>query len=266
MSDDTNAQGSWKTSSTLLDDFTLEIEEAFFDKDKEYDRVTLNLRGPALQDGEVVDEEHLLKYSLGDGWEPKKNGEIATHKAGKDTFTNASSMGKLIDSIVGLGKEVIEELQTRGETYEAETWRNLRLHFVRKEYSFKDRESGEERTYEVPLATEYLGTLDEDSPEKKAPAKKATPKSRAKKAPAKEAAKAPAKGRGRAKKATAEVDLKAAVMEFAANYEDHAEFLSDVFDPELFEHAELLRADEELSVDVMDEEGEIWVDSAPDEE
>lgn len=242
---------SWKTSSGLLDDFDFDVQEAWFDTNPKMGggkTLLLHLRGEAFQEGELVDDEHTLMYSCGDGWKAAKGGQQATHPAGKDTFTNASNMGKLIDHLVGLGDDVLAELSSRGESYEAPTWQGLRLHIERKTYSFKDRETGEQREYEVALPTEFLGVLDDEEEEKpaKKPARKPAAKSKPKPKP-----------RGK-KKAD---DLRDAIVEFAAGYEDHGEFVADVFDAEIFDRADELTEDEELSNEVLDEDGDIWTES-----
>lgn len=249
------ASGSWKTSSGLLDNFDFTIEEAWFGTNEKFgDQVLLNLRGIAEQEVEgeiaVVDDEHLLLYSCGDGWEAAKGGREATHAAGKTTFTNQSNMGRLIDALVGLGDDAIEELSGRGETYEADTWEGLKLHIERKQFSFRNRETGEQVNYEVPLPTDYLGVVDieeESKPKKKAPAKKKSSRG--------------SKAKGKSKKKKSDDDLREAVVAFAADYEDHADFVEEVFDPDEFDRAEELQEDEELSEDVLDEDGSIWTEA-----
>lgn len=262
------ASGSWKTTSGLLDDFDFTIEEAWFGVNERFgDALLLNLRGIAEQEGEVVDEEHTLLYSTGDGWEAGKGGREAQHGAGRTTFVNNTNIGRLIDAIVALGDDVIEVLSSRGETYEADTWEGLRFHIERKQFSYRNRETGEQVTYEVPLPTDFLGEAEagEETP-KKAPAKKGTTgtrKSRAKKEPESEPEpeeEAPAKKprKPRAKKGNAA--LRSAILFEAGEYEfdDHADFVEWAFDPEQFTQAEDLQADEELSAEALDEDGNLW--------
>ncbi|KKN17445.1 hypothetical protein LCGC14_0965740 [marine sediment metagenome] len=277
--------GSWKTGSGLLDDFRFTIEEAWFSTHEKYgDAVLLFLRGFAEQqddDGNlvVVDDEQTLQYSTGDGWEITSGGREVTHAAGKTTFVNNTNMGRLIDAVVGLGDEVIEELGSRGETYEADTWENLIFHVERKSFSYKDRDTEEKVSYEVPLPIDFLGVHEPEEEEKP----KAKPKGKGRGTSAKGGAKGKGrgkakaeeesesesepeeeskpKGRGRKKKTPT---LEEAVMEFAADFEDHAAFLEDVFDGEKFGRADELSDDEELSANVLDEDGSVWVDSGPD--
>lgn len=268
---------SWQTTSGLIDNYDFHIEQAWFGKNEKFgDSLLLNLRGPAYQEGELVEEEVTNLYSCGDGWEAADGGEKAEHKAGKTTFNKQSSMGKLIDAVVGLGDEVLEELSTRGETYEAETWAGLILHIEREEFTYTDRKTQESRSYEVPLPTDFLGVIDEEEaePAPKAKAKASTKSSaparkpRTTKAKAEPAAKAkPAtRTRTRGKKAAEpepadNSDLREAIMEFAAGYEDHNAFVAAVFDTDEFDRAEELQEDEELSNEVLDEESEIWTES-----
>lgn len=266
------ASGSWKTSSGLLDDFDFSIEEAWFGTNEKFgDAVLLNLRGIAEQmvEGEmaVVDDEHVLLYSCGEGWEAAKGGREATHGAGKTTFTNNSNMGRLIDAIVALGGDVLEELGTRGESYEADTWEGLKFHIERKTFTFRNRETGENVSYEVPLPTDYLGTFDveeEEAPKKKAPSRgKGKGSARGSKAGSKATPKrkpSRSKAKAKAEPEEEENDLRDAVIEFGAEYEDHATFVEEVFDPDVFDRAEELQEDEELSEDVLDEDGSVWTD------
>lgn len=271
------ASGSWKTSSGLLDDFDLTIEEAWFGTNEKFgDQVLLNLRGYAEQmvDGEkvVVDDEHLLLYSCGDGWEAAKGGREAVHGAGKTTFTNQSNMGRLIDAIVGLGEDVTGELASRGDTFEADTWEGLKFHIERKKFSFRNRETQEMVEYEVPLPTDYLGTEEIEEEEEKP---KAKPKTRGKskaKGGSKGKGKAKPKTRAKAKKEEPEEeedegdDLREAIVAFASDYEDHSDFVEDIFDKDEFDRAGELQEDEELSEDVLDEDGTVWTEAQEEDE
>lgn len=268
------ASGSWKTTSGLLDDFDFDIEEAWFGlNDRFGDTLLLNLRGIASQEGEVVDEEHVLLYSTGEGWEAAKGGREANHSAGKTTFVNNTNIGRLIDAIVGLGDEVIGVLSERGDTWQADTWEGLRFHIERKQFSYRNRETGEQVTYEVPLPTDFLGEVEaEEEAPKKAPAKKGGAKAPAKggrkpKAKAEpeeeteaeeEAPKKPAGRKPRAKKGNAA--LRSQILETASEYEfdGHADFVDWVFDPEQFDGAGDLQNDEELSAEALDEDGALW--------
>jgi hypothetical protein len=270
--------GSWKTGSGLLDDFDFTIEEAWFGVNEKFgDTLLLNLRGIAEQEGEVVDDEHVLLYSTGEGWEATKGGREAAHTAGKTTFVNNTNMGRLINAMVGLGDEVIKELQSRGDTFVADTWEGLQVHIERKQFSYRDRETKEQVTYEVPLPVDFIGTVEveESKPApKKGPAKGATKKTPAKaKAEeveeAEEAEEAPAKKtpakKGTTKKTPAKkgnAALRAAIVNTGTEYdfENHSDFVNFIFDPEQFDEAEALSADEELSAEALDEESSLWAE------
>lgn len=272
------ASGSWKTTSGLLDDFDFTIEEAWFGTNEKFgDSVLLNLRGIAEQlvDGEmeVVDEEHTLLYSCGDGWEATKGGREASHQAGKTTFVNSTNMGRMIDALVSLDGAV-DALEERGQAYEADTWEGLKLHIERKQFSYRDRVTREQVNYEVPLPVGFLeaGEVEEEeapkskgkktpakTPAKKTPAKKAeaeTVEESEEEAPAK---KPPAKKRAGKKSNTA---LRAAIVATGGEYdfEGHSDFVDFIFDPEQFDQAEALQADEELSAEALDEDSTLWSD------
>src|SRR5690606_18954436 len=218
-------------------------------------------------DGEVVDDEKQVFYSLGDGWEPDNDGDAAAHNAGKTQFNSSSNMGKFIAAAVETGKDLIAELESRGsEAYEASTWQGLRFLFNRKRFTFKDRHTGEEREYFVELTVEFLGA--EDLGKKKRGAKSSTdamPATRRRKAADTEGAEetpAPARRR-RSSKSGMDEKLRAAVVEFAAEWEEHGDFMNAVLDPDEFDQADALQdpANEELLNDILDEAGSIWTES-----
>ena len=264
--------GSWKTGSGLLDDFDFTIEEAWFGTNEKFgDAVLLNLRGIAEEEDEdgnlvVTDDEHTLLYSTGDGWEVAKGGREATHAAGKTTFVKNTNMGRLIDAVVGLGGEVIDEMSGRGDTFEADTWENLRFHIERKQFSYRDRETEEKISYEVPLPVDFLGIFEpeekKDKPKDKGKGKKGgSTRGSGSKGKAKEKEEDKPKGKGKGKGKGKKKSLRDEVVEFASEYEDHASFLEEVFDPDEFKRAEELQEDEELSANVLDEDGDVWVES-----
>lgn len=272
--------GAWKTTSGLLDDFDFTIEEAWFGTNEKFgDSVLLNLRGVAEQmvdgDMEVVDEEHTLLYSVGDGWEVQKGGRSVAHQAGKTTFVNSTNMGRLIDALVSLDGAV-DVLQERGQPTDADTWEGLKLHIERKQFSYRDRNTREQVSYEVPLPVDFLGVIEgeeDEAPAKKAPAKKGAAKAPAKRTPRtkaepeveeeepveEEPKKAPAKRAPRKKSNTA---LRAAIVATGAEYdfEGHSDFVDFIFDPEQFDQAEALQNDEELSAEALDEDSALWAE------
>lgn len=271
---------AWKTGSGLLDEYEMTLDEVWFGKDKNYQdgkALLFRIRGEAIVDGEVVDEEKENFYSVGDGWDTDDGGETASHGSGKNTVNKNSNFGKFIDAVVAQGDDVLKVIAERGDPTEAATWQGLTFRFERKEYQYTDRKTGEKREYGVELPVEFLGdTNEEEAPKKKAPAKKAKKsasktKAKAKAEPADDEdeaeEEAPKKSRRKSKKAETNDNsaLRAVVVAFAEEYEDHADFMADVLDPDEFDQAEELQADEELLNDVLDEDGEIWTESREEE-
>lgn len=258
---------SWKTTSGLLDDFDHEWREVWFGTDARFGEgktLLLVARGPAFIEGEEVDEEHTLFYSCGDGWKEAKGGREAKHSSGKTSFTDNSNIGKLIDRLVELGPEIIKELKARGETFQADTFEGLRFHMERKKFQFKNRKTGEASEYEVVLPTDFLGVVDGEAV---APKKATGASKRAAAKPAEEEeAEPPKKATGVTKKATGaktapKESLRDAVVKFAVPYEEHASFVTDVMDPDVFPRAEEIQEDEELANDILDEDGSVWTDA-----
>lgn len=277
------AGDSWETTSGLIDEYILTLEEVWFSKPPNYmegKQTVLQVRGEAVDpedEDEVLDDEKENFYSLGDGWEPDDGGESATHGAGKTKLNENSSMGKLIRAVVGLGDDVIAELKSRGETTEASTWRGLRFRFERTEFKFKDRKTGEEREYFVDLPVEFLG-IDEDVDT----GKKTKPKSKTKTSTKtsgkssgtrrtkksedeEEASEAPKRRRRKAEPKDepeeADDDLRDEVIQFAAQWEDHDAFMETVLDPDEFDRAEDVQGDEELLNEVLDPDSDLWAAS-----
>lgn len=271
---------SWKTSSGKLDDFDMTIEDAFFGTDPNYRKGTATVfivRGAAEIDGEVVDDEYKMFYSVGEGWEAHKGGRALVHGSGKESVNRSSNMGKLIDAVAGLGDEVIEELMERGEATEADTWEGLRFHFQNKTYPIKDSETGEISNYDVSLPTEYLG-VDETNAKPKAKtatkgargkgggSEEAAPKARSRKTADKPADKPAARSRSRKPEpepVEEDDDLRAAVVEFAAEFAEdaHELFIQAVYDPEEFPQADDIDEDEDLAAEVMDPDSELWAEA-----
>jgi hypothetical protein len=262
---------SFETTSGLLDEYEMTLSEVWFGKDPNYQegKATLFIiRGEAELDGEVVDDEKQVFYSLGDGWEPDNDGDSAAHNAGKTQFNASSNMGKFIAAVVETGKDAIAELESRGtEAFEASTWQGLRFLFHRKRFTFKDRVTGEEREYHVELPVEFLGAEGSGGKKKAAakPAAKSTAR-RTRKAPAKDdegAEEAAPARRRRTTKPKVDAKLRAAVVEFAAEWEDHADFMNAVLDADEFDQADALQEseNEELLNDILDESGSVWTES-----
>ncbi len=234
----------WDERSTgLLDNYDHHWEEVWFGTNENYGNgeiVLLVVRGPAYQDGEIVQEELQTFYNLGnkDRWKIAKGGDEADLVSGapyKD-----SGFVRLIDAAFELGEDVQKMIRDRGEPNQADTWRGLKWHIERKDFPWKNRRTGEEGITEVPLPTAFLGTIDDEEE----PKKKAAPKGRA-------------KGRTGGRKKP----LRKAVVEFASEFEDHADFIDAVFDADEFDRADELQDDEELSNEVLDPDGDLWAEA-----
>jgi hypothetical protein len=140
---------SWDTSSGLLEEFSLDVQEAWFGTNDKYNQgqtLLLNLKGAASVAGDVVDPDHHLMLSCGDKWKAAQGGATAVNTTGSDSFNSQSAVGRLIDGAKELGDPVIAILRGRGDSFQADTWNNLVIDFERvKTGSFKDRNTGEER-------------------------------------------------------------------------------------------------------------------------
>lgn len=264
---------AYKTTSGLLDDFDFWIGESWFATDKRFgggrDPI-LHLRGQALIDGEVVNEEETLLYGCGQGWKTANGGQAVTHTAGKTNFTDASNIGKFLDALDSLGDEPLDTLGERGAPTDAEVYLGIGLHMERKDFDFKDRKTGESTTYQVALPTAFLGFADQEAPaaapaKASGAAKKATGAAKKATAPAKKAAAPAAASAPVKKKAPAANDLRAAVVEYAKIYDatEHASFVDAVYDPEYFDRVPELNQDEQLAAEILDPESELWAEAHP---
>lgn len=247
------SSSSFKTTTGLPENFEQSIEEFWFGKnpnsEQARDQIYAIVRGAMVDLESGDEEENTLYLSVGKDWEETKGGEAVKNKSGKGQFHRNSAFGKFIDGAVKAGgEELLELLESRGEAYEAETWKGIRFRFERIDSSFQNAE-GETITYSTPVPQEYLGEIDDEKPKKaakKAPAKKAP----AKKAPAKKAAD------------DEDDDLRTALVAFAGTFEedDHDDFIAAVYDEDLFPRAGELEDDEELANAVLDED-DIWAEA-----
>lgn len=227
------ATDPWDTTTGLLDDFDLEIEEVWFGTSPEYQngtRLLLNLRGPAFVDGDLVEPEFHQWLSCGDKWEAVKGGEAAEHVEGKINFNRNSAVGRIIEKFKTM-PDAMEILRARGVPTEAATWQGLRIHFNRVKVSeFRDRATDEliEVIQPLPTTVEEIGK-----------------------------GKAKGKGKGKAK---GKPSLRDRVVKFAAGYDedDYEDFVSDVVDPDEFKYAEKVKADSDLYDEVLDEDSDLW--------
>lgn len=253
---------SWGTDSGLPDDIDFYFDECWFGKNPNAtgdnkDRTSFAIRGEASRDGEMVEEELTIFYSLGDGWTATGGGTKVGHANGKTRFMDSSNMGRLIQAIVGL-PDALEVLRERGgETFEVETWQGLGFHLEREDRKWTDK-SGTERTTSTLLPTGFLGVR-EDGGAKKAGG--ATKKAAAKPAAATKKATGAAK-KPPVKKKVAN-DLRDDIVAYAKEYaeDDYETFSEAVFDPEYFPRANELNEDEDLTNELLDPDNEIWTEA-----
>lgn len=253
----------WKTTSGLIDDFDIIIQQSWYGHNPKFDNgkaTLLHLRGPASINGEVVSEEETLLFGTGKEWKVTDGGTTATHPSGKTQFNDQTSIGRLINSIAEVADdEVMEELVNRGDPTNAEVFLGLKLHLERKPFTYKDQNDGnKEKVYEVLLATAVEGFDDEveATPAKKTPAKKpGATKAPAKAAPGK---KAPPK--------KAAKSLRDALVELASGYDDtdeaHSEFIEAAYSDE-FPRSNELTEDEEVAAEVLEYQSPLWVEAHP---
>lgn len=237
-------RSSWITGTGLLDNFTLKVDEAWFGEDEENDddRIFLFLRGPASQNGEVVDEEYQERWTIGNNWEVVDEGRAVEHVAGKFEFNENTGIGLLIDSMVRdddheLVDEKIDMLAERGDAYEAKVYQGLELDLERKQFSFENDE-GEKVNYTRLLAADVR----EASPKRKSSRKKSTSRK---------------KGSSRTK-TSPEDRLRKKLIKLAGEYgvDDHDEFVDEALD----EYPDVEDFDD-LHADMLDEGGEIWLEA-----
>jgi hypothetical protein len=248
----------WETTTGLLEEFDFEAKDGWFGFDDTYNEgksLLFKLRGIATIDGEIEDDEHVLRYGCGDGWQDAKGGDEAKHKAGANQFNNKTAMGYLIDRFKELG--AVDMLRERGKPTQAATFAGLNMHMKREAVNtFTPKGQTEAVTQYVTLPTEILEAV------KATKAKASSARSRRAKKDEdeeeeEEAPKPTRTRKPRAKKKT----LRDEVVEFAADFDSHEDFVSAVFDPDEFDKAEEAEEDEELAEEILDAESELWEES-----
>lgn len=233
---------TWETTSGLLDDFTLQVEEAWFGEDEENDdeRLYLFLRGTAIDsdDGDES-EDYRERFRAGQNWEAVDKGAGAENATGKQKFNKNSGVGRLIRSMVA-DEDTAKALAERGDANEAETYIGLTIHFVREEQQPFENDDGEMIEWNILQANEVV------FPKAKAKGKK--------------------KGKGdsgkasKGKKKSGGTSLKKTVIAFAEQFEadEHTTFVEQVLDADVFPAAPDIEDDDELHADILDDEGEVW--------
>jgi len=255
---------NWGVGSGLIDNFWMTIGSAWFGTDAGYRAGTstiLKLSGEAEIDDEVVDDDHTMFYSCGDGWSAVQNGRAVSHSAGTTKFNRQSNAGKLVQAVLEM-PDALAAFKERGyDPTQADAWEGARFRFENKSFKMKDRDTKEEREYDVSLPVEFAGFVEDE--EEEAP-KKAAASRRKGAAPVGDNPPAATGRRRRGAAATSDNSaLRNAVVNFAADWEDdaHSDFVTAVFNPKEFPQAEELQNDQELSNDVLDSDGSIWTAS-----
>ena len=234
---------TWETTSGLLDDFTLQVEEAWFGEDEENDdeRLYLFLRGTATDsdDGDES-EDYRERFRAGQNWESVDKGAGAENATGKQKFNKNSGIGRLIRSMVA-DEDTATALAERGDANQAETYIGLTIHFVREEQQPFENDDGEMIEWNILQAVEV------EFPKAKAKGKKKG------KGGSGKADKGKKKGEGGG-------GLKKTVIAFAGLFDDdeHTTFVEQVLDTDTFPAAPDIEDNDELHADVLDDEGEVW--------
>lgn len=238
------AKSSWDTTSGLLDEFRFKVKEVWFgpneDSDRNEDRIYANFRGEAFVDGELEDDEHVERYSVGSNWEVVEDGAEVENATGKNQFNRNTGLGRLINALVGLGEDEAEFLAARGEAYEASTFDGLTMEMERMLVSSFTTDDGDEVEWylALPVSIELK------------PAKKAK---KAKKGGSGKASRAKGKG-------SKAPSLRSDIIDFAAEFDadEHDEFVDQVLDEDVFSRAEEIQEDDELHAEVLDADSKLW--------
>ncbi len=224
---------SWDTSSGLLEQFTLDVEEAWFGTNDKYMSgkiLLLNLKGPATVDGDVVDPAHHIWYSCGDKWKAAQGGASAVNTTGTDSFNSQAGIGRLIDGIKALGDEAIDVMRGRGESFEADTWNGLVLELERTKVSqFTDKTTKEL----VEVYVNMPQSISVSSGQASAPAAET------------ETPAAPSGG------GLPPAALRKVLVKEAANHDDADDFMAHVLDNS-YQHSAALTANEEILDEVIE--------------
>ena len=149
---------TWDTTSGLLDDFTLQVGEAWFGEDEENDdeRIYLFLRGTAVDnedEGGAEEEDYRERFRAGQNWEVVDKGAGVENATGKQKFNKNSGIGRLIRSMVE-DEATATALAERGDANQAETYIGLTLHLVRVEQTPFENDDGDKVEWNILQAVE----------------------------------------------------------------------------------------------------------------
>lgn len=240
-------ESSWDTTSGLLEEYTFKVKEAWFgpneESDRSPDKIYLNLRGEAYVDGDLEDDEHIERYSVGKNWEVVEDGAEVENATGKNRFNENTGIGRLINALVACGDDVAAYLADRGEAYEADTFSGLNMDMERMLVSEFESDDGE--------TVRWFLSLPVDVKTKKA--------KKAKKGGSGKASRG--KGKGKTKKVAS--GLRSDIIDFAREFDEdeHDEFVDQILDEDVFSDAGKIEDDDELHAEVLDPESELWAEA-----
>jgi len=235
---------TWELTSGLLDDFTLQVDEAWFGEDEENDdeRIYLFLRGLAVDEDGDEDDEYRERFRVGQNWEAVDKGGAVENATGKHKFNKNSGVGRLIKSIVAIDEKTTKAMIARGDANQAETYLGLNIHFIREEQTPFENDDGDKVEWNI------LNAVEVKFPKAK---KKANKKADKKGSDSKKASE------GKKDKAPS---LKKQAIAFAGQFEDdeHTTFVEQILDAKTFPAAADIEDDDELHADILDDGGNVW--------
>src|SRR5438105_409759 len=142
MPDEMELPDSWKTSTGMIDDVDITVMSAEFSFDAGYNNgQSLCLIMQLLpHDG---GDTHKQLFSVGDGWEPAKNGTEAVRADGKPKrFNVRSAYGEWYTAAAKLAGGALVD---RGETTQAKVWIGTQWHVETEEREFTLRGESQPR-------------------------------------------------------------------------------------------------------------------------
>ena len=200
---------SWQTTSGLpLADADVEISEFTFGFNPKIGNglaLCANITFRDLASGEEAEQS----FSTGQNWEATSKGAAAEKNGGtgKQSFSSQSNFGRLIDSAVKSGAG--SALAPRGQTYQADTWIGTQWHTGTVKVTSTNPTDQKQIERDAIVFEKFLGVNAGDGA-------------------VKPATNGSAKGKGAGKGAAAELDadLEAALLQLAADSEDHDTFMA----------------------------------------
>jgi len=150
-----------ETSTGLLDDADITIEQGYFGTDASYrngEVLVWFLEGESPQSDEPIRQF----YSIGSGWETSDNGETVE---GRDEFNTQSNYFRFFRAAIDLDG-VLEIVKARGnDPAVGGLWNGLKFHMERQEII---PENDNIKPWWVLLPVAFLGEVGEDKPAKEA--------------------------------------------------------------------------------------------------